>query len=160
LARQQWWSSRQHLHSRILNAGENGDDDNGDDGNGAGGEEGSDEGAGGEEGSGEGNHGEGEAFDWSTIDATHILSAIHWKEFECPTEADFVECRESLALATLFFLCEELGDKFPRYKDQIHAGWLNAFQEPILMDRLLDQPSEISAFDFTEDESRWLCATI
>jgi hypothetical protein len=44
--------------SRILNAGENGDDDNSDDDNGASGEEGSDEGAGGEEGSSEGNHGE------------------------------------------------------------------------------------------------------
>jgi hypothetical protein len=67
-----------------------------------------------------------EVFDRSTIDVNNILSTFAWEQLDCPDEADFVECRESFALATLFFLCEELGDKFPKLKVQVHAGCMRS----------------------------------
>ncbi len=62
-------------------------------------------------------------------------------------------------MATLFFLSEELGNKFPKLKGQVHAGWQAKFKKPITMDQFLDPPSEMDAFKFTQDEEDWLQCT-
>ncbi len=58
----------------------------------------------------------------------------------------------------LLFFSEELGDKYPKLKGQVHAGWIHAFKKPINRDQLLDPLAEFN-FKWTEDEVDWfLCA--
>jgi hypothetical protein len=61
-----------------------------------------------------------------TIDVNDILSTDSWEQLDYSDEAEFIECRESFAaaLATLFFLCEELGDKLPLLKLTLLAATL------------------------------------
>jgi hypothetical protein len=94
-----------------------------------------------------------------SIDSTDVLSAIEWEKLDYSDATTFVSRRECLPLAILFFLCEELGDKLPALKGQVHAGWLQAFKEPITMDKLLDPPAEID-FEYTDDEEDWLLCTM
>lgn len=102
---------------------------------------------------------EPEELVFSGIDCEHLLDNTVWATLKYDDAAEFVSHRESLAMAILFFLSEELGDKFPKLKGQVHAGWLAAFKTPINMDQLLDPPSAID-FNFSDDEDDWIHCTM
>ena len=133
--------------SQTLHDGMEGDDDDGDDGGdisvNAGSEADNDQ-----------------AVDFEKIDADSLLDEPLFQRLDYPDHENFLARRESLAMATLFFLSADLGHKFPKLKDQVHAGWHAKFKKPISMDQLLDPPSEIlDAFKFNEDEDDWLQCT-
>ena len=126
---------------QVLTSGSQGDDDD-------------DEGHG---GSGEGADAAGiDEFDFTQINCDKILTTVDWSTLDYGDATEFVTYRECLALATVFFLCEVLGDKFPKLRDQVHAGWMHAIKEPISLDLLIDPPSEID-FEFTDEEEEWRC---
>ena len=102
---------------------------------------------------------EEEKLDFASINVDNILDELDWEHLEYPDAKAFVSHRESLAMAVLFFLSEDLGDKCPKLKGQVHAGWLEAFKTPITMDQLLDPPAAID-FEFTESEEDWLQCTM
>jgi len=134
--------------SQVLTSGSIGDDA----------DEGGEDGGEGKSSGGEGDESE-EEFDFSKIDVNDVVAGIHWDEVDYEDAAEFMSCRESFAMAILFFLCEELGKKQPKLKDQVHAGWLHTFHTPITIDQLYDRPKEIT-FEFTEDEEEWFRSTI
>ena len=100
-----------------------------------------------------------EEFDFTTIDCERLLDGIDWATLKYDDAAEFVSHRESLAMAVLFFLSEELGNKLPILKGQVHAGWIAAFKTPINMDQLLDPPAAIE-FEFSNDEQDWIQCTM
>ena len=63
-------------------------------------------------------------------------------------------------MATLFFLSEELGQKFPKLKGQVHAGWQEQYKKPITLDQLLDAPSAKDPNTFSTNETDWLECTM
>ena len=131
-----------------LHDGNDGDDDDSDD---------SDKSSGSEKG---GSGEDDEAVHFTKIDADSLLDEPLFEGLDYPDHENFLARRESLAMATLFFLSADLGHKFPKLKDQVHAGWHAKFKKPISMDQLLDPPSEIlDAFKFTDDEDDWLQCT-
>ena len=94
-----------------------------------------------------------QAVDFEKIDVDSLLDERVFENLDYPDHENFLARRESLAMATLFFLSADLGHKFPKLKDQVYAGWHAKFKKPISMDQLLDPPSEIlDACKFTEDE--------
>ena len=97
-----------------------------------------------------------EEFDFTKIDCNQILTTVDWSVLDYADATEFVTCRECLALATVFFLCEELGDKFPELRDQVHAGWMHAIKEPISLDLLLEPPDEIQV-KYNDEEEEWQC---
>ena len=133
--------------SQTLNDGMEGDDDDGDEGGdisvNAGSEADNDQ-----------------AVNFEKINADSLLDEPLFQRLDYPDHDNFLARRESLAMETLFFLSADLGHKFPKLKDQVHAGWHAKFKKPISMDQLLDPPSEIlDAFKFNEDEDDWLQCT-
>ena len=127
--------------SQTLNDGEKGDDDD-------------------SSGSEKGESHDAEAVDFEKIDVDSLLDERVFESLDYPDHENFLARRESLAMATLFFLSADLGHKFPKLKDQVYAGWHAKFKKPISMDQLLDPPSEIlDACKFTNDEDDWLQCT-
>ena len=106
------------------------------------------------------SHDEDYEFDFSRIDCADLLNdtVTRWETLDYEDTENFVGHRESLAMATLFCLSEELGAKYPKLKSQVHAGWMHAFKRPITMDQLLDPPSEFN-FKWTEEEEDWFDVT-
>ena len=101
-----------------------------------------------------------QAVNFEKINADSLLDEPLFQRLDYPDHENFLARRESLAMATLFFLSADLGHKFPKLKDQVHAGWHAKFKKPISMDQLLDPPSEIlDAFKFTNNEEDWLQCT-
>ena len=116
--------------SQTLNDGGEGDDDDGEAGGDIsvnGGSEADDD----------------QAVDFEKIDVERLLDERVFEDLDYPDPETFISKRESLAMATLFFLSANLGHKFPKLKGQVHAGWQAKFKKPITMDQLLDPPSEI-----------------
>jgi hypothetical protein len=100
-----------------------------------------------------------EELDFASIDFTDVLSDDVWKDLDYPDSDKFVTCKESFALAILFFLSDELGFKYPVLSGQVHAGWKSAFGKPISLDQLIYRPDKISTM-FSEGEEEWFTATI
>ena len=101
-----------------------------------------------------------QAVDFEKIDVDSLLDERVFDSLDYPDHENFLARRESLAMATLFFLSADLGHKFPKLKDQVYAGWHAKFKKPISMDQLLDPPSEIlDACKFTNNEEDWLQCT-
>ena len=90
--------------SQTLNDGEKGDDDD-------------------SSGSEKGESHDAEAVDFEKIDVDSLLDERVFESLDYPDHENFLARRESLAMATLFFLSADLGHKFPKLKDQVHAGW-------------------------------------
>ena len=63
-------------------------------------------------------------------------------------------------MAILFFLSQELCDKYPKLKNQVHAGWIKAFRQPISMDQLLVRPEAIDMIMFQESGEKWFLNTM
>ena len=103
--------------------------------------------------------GEDDSFQFTTIDMLDVYKYSKWEELDYPDPTTFVARRESYALAILFFLNEELGEKFPKLNGQIHAGWKHTFKTPVTMDQLMDRPDGIDTM-FTEDEETWFTQTM
>lgn len=100
-----------------------------------------------------------EDLDFASIDSTDVLSEGVWNDLDYPNPDKFVKCRESYAMAILFFLSDELSCKYPVLSGQVHAGWKSAFGRPVSLDQLIERPDKISTM-FTEDEEEWFTATI
>ncbi len=101
-----------------------------------------------------------EAVDFAKIDVESLLNERVFDRLDYPDPETFISHRESLAMATLLFLSGELGQKFPKLKGQVHAGWQAKFKKPISMDQLLDSPSVIDTSKFTDDEMNWFQCTL
>ena len=127
-----------------LHDGNDGDDDDSDD---------SDKSSGSEKG---GSGEDDEAVDFTKIDADNLLDVALFERLDYPNPETFLSRRESLAMATMFFLSADLGHKFPKLKNQVHAGWQAKFKKPITMDQLLDADTS----QFTKDEDDWLECTM
>jgi hypothetical protein len=132
--------------SQTLADGDSGDDDDGENNGGS-----AKDGSGAED---------DEGVDFHKIDVKNLLDERVFHGLDYPDPETFISHRESLAMATLFFLSQELGQKFPKLKDQVHAGWQAKFKKPISMDQLLDSPAVIDTSKFSLNEKDWFECTL
>jgi hypothetical protein len=109
--------------------------------------------------SGGSEDGEDGIFEFTRIDLLDVYKDTNWAGLQYPDPTAFVACRESYALAILFFFNEELGIKFSKLSGQIHAGWKHKFKTHITMEQLIDRPDGIDTM-FTEDEENWFTETM